>query len=84
MVAAGGELRRKQGEAGAKAERLRAVAGSRQDEADAMAEWQGLATDAAHREAFYFRMGERQECLDRVRARNSRLEVYLKELEGEE
>lgn len=60
------------------------MASSQQEQANAMAEWEGLVVDMGNRQAYLRKVAEQEEVLAKARARNSRLEMFLRELESEE
>jgi L-amino acid N-acyltransferase YncA len=53
---------------------------SQQEQANAMAEWEEFAVDLDNRQATFRTLSEKTQCLQRVKERNDRLEVYLNEL----
>ncbi len=62
-------------------EKLRRIACSKEEEADALAEWEQYGADWARREKFLRKTGDYESELRRVCERNDSMELWLEELE---
>jgi hypothetical protein len=53
------------------------MANSQQEQANAMAEWEGVLVDMGNRQIYFKKVAEQQVTLAKARDRNSRLEMLL-------
>lgn len=79
-----GALREEAGRTVAKAERLKKLATRQQEKVNEIREWAEIIIDKNNRQVVYRTLGQKEEDLAKLKAKNGQLEMYLGELEAEE
>jgi hypothetical protein len=65
-------------------ENLKKIAKMKQEKVSEIEQWDEVVIDMGNRKLVFKTLAEREELLTKARSRNSRLEMYLQELESEE
>jgi mevalonate kinase len=76
-------LREEEGKLLGKIEKMKKMAMRQQEKVDEIKEWAEIVIDKNNRKLVYKTMNEKREYLQKIKAKNDLLEMYLNELQAE-